>query len=1300
MRGNRRLEGTTDGQASVRTLAEQKESRRVAAVSSSSSPFGQNEWLVEEMYRKFREDPSSVDPSWHEFLVDYSPESTSVMTTDSGDGRQSSSAPTAPPEPGPAPAPKPAAQGNGAAPVKSETAPAKAEPAKAEPAPAKKEAPPATTEPPAAKVDVAPAKATEPKPAQKAAPAADGDEAQVLRGAAAAVVKNMSASLDVPTATSVRAIPAKLMIDNRIVINNHLKRTRGGKISFTHLIGYALVQAVKKFPNMNRHFTEVDGKPNAITPAHTNLGLAIDLQGKDGNRQLVVAAIKGAESMRFGQFIAAYEDIVRRARDGKLTAEDFSGVTISLTNPGTIGTVHSVPRLMRGQGAIIGVGAMEYPAEFQGASEERIAELGIGKLITLTSTYDHRIIQGAESGDFLRTVHELLLSDDFFDEIFHELGIPYEPVRWRTDNPDSIDDKNARVIELIAAYRNRGHLMADIDPLRLDKNRFRNHPDLDVITHGLTLWDLDRFFKVNGFAGAQQKKLRDVLGLLRDSYCRHVGVEYTHILEPDQQKWLEERVEVKHEKPTVAQQKYILSKLNAAEAFETFLQTKYVGQKRFSLEGAETVIPMMDAVIDQAAEHALDEVVIGMPHRGRLNVLANIVGKPYSQIFSEFEGNLNPSQAHGSGDVKYHLGANGTYLQMFGDNDIAVSLVANPSHLEAVDPVLEGIVRAKQDLLDKGDGPDGFTVVPLMLHGDAAFAGQGVVAETLNLALLRGYRTGGTIHIIVNNQIGFTTSPSDAKSSEYCTDVAKMIGAPIFHVNGDDPEAAVWVARLAMDFRQKFKKDVVIDMLCYRRRGHNEGDDPSMTQPAMYDAIDTKRGVRKTYTEALIGRGDISMKEAEDALRDYQGQLEQVFNDVRELEKHEIEPSESVESDQMLPAGVNTAVDKSLLAQIGDAHLAMPDGFTVHSRVKPVLEKRREMAYEGKVDWAFGELLALGTLIAEGKLIRLSGQDTRRGTFTQRHSVVIDRKTGAEFTPLQLLATNSDGQPTGGKLMVYDSALSEYAAVGFEYGYSVGNPDAVVLWEAQFGDFVNGAQSIIDEFISSGEAKWGQLSDVVLLLPHGHEGQGPDHTSGRIERFLLLWAEGSMTIAMPSTPANYFHLLRRHALDGIHRPLIVFTPKSMLRNKAAVSDIRDFTEQKFRSVLEEPTYTDGDGDRDKVKRILMVSGKLYYELVARKAKDNRDDVAIVRIEQLAPLPRRRLNETLDRYPNAEQFFWVQEEPANQGAWPTFGLTMPEVLPEKLTGLKRISRRAMSAPSSGSSKVHAVEQQEILDEAFA
>ncbi|WP_187687038.1 multifunctional oxoglutarate decarboxylase/oxoglutarate dehydrogenase thiamine pyrophosphate-binding subunit/dihydrolipoyllysine-residue succinyltransferase subunit [Nocardia wallacei] len=1270
--------------------------RRTPAVSSSTSQFGQNQWLVDEMYQKYKQDPSSVDESWHEFLADYTPESTGDTNSSGRVGVDVAPTPAAPTNnAAPAPAAAPVT-----APAAAPAAPAA--PAAASPAPKVNAASSSAAAPPQAR-----APQTTPAPASNAAPTTgapkateSSDESKVLRGPAAAIVKNMSSSLTIPTATSVRAIPAKLMIDNRLVINNHLARTRGGKISFTHLLGYAIVQAVKAFPNMNRHFAEIDGKPNAVTPAHTNLGLAIDLPGKNGNRTLVVAAIKNCESMTFAQFHTAYEDIVRRARDGKLTAEDFSGVTISLTNPGTIGTNHSVPRLMPGQGAIIGAGAMEYPAEFQGMSDQQLAEIGIGKLMTLTSTYDHRIIQGAESGDFLRTIHQLLISDEFYDEIFHGMGVPYEPVRWRKDIKERGVDKSVRVQELIAAYRNRGHLMADTDPLRLVKDKFRSHPDLDVTQHGLTLWDLDREFNVAGFHGKERMKLRDVLSLLRDAYCRHVGVEYTHILDPEQLQWLQERVEQKHAKPTVAQQKYILSRLNAAEAFETFLQTKYVGQKRFSLEGAESVIPMMDAVIDQCAEHGLDEVVIGMPHRGRLNVLANIVGKPYSQIFTEFEGNMNPAATHGSGDVKYHLGAHGTYIQMFGDNDIEVSLTANPSHLEAVDPVLEGLVRAKQDLLTKedlvtkGEEARTFSVVPLMLHGDAAFAGQGVVAETLNLSGLRGYRVGGTVHIVVNNQIGFTTAPENSRSTEYSTDIAKFIGAPVFHVNGDDPEACTWVARLATDFRERFHKDVVIDLICYRRRGHNEGDDPSMTQPYMYDVIDTKRSVRKSYTESLIGRGDISMKEAEDALRDYQGQLERVFNEVRELEKYTPEPSESVEEEQTVPGTVVTAVDKSVLQRIGDAFINVPEGFSVHPRVKPVLDRRREMAYEGKVDWAFAELLAFGTLIDEGRAVRLTGQDSRRGTFTQRHSVVIDRKTGAEYTPLHNIGSTNPGW-----FAVHDSALSEFAAVGFEYGYSLGNPDALVLWEAQFGDFVNGAQSIIDEFISSGEAKWGQLSEVVLLLPHGHEGQGPDHTSGRIERFLQLCAEGSMTVAVPSTPSNYFHLLRRHVLDGIRRPLIVFTPKSMLRNKAVVSNIEDFTDAKFRSVLEEPTYESGDGDRAKVKRILLTSGKLYYELVAEKAKKNRDDVAIVRIEQLYPIPSYRLNEKLATYPNATDLAWVQEEPANQGAWPFFGLNLPEFLPERFGRLRRISRRAMSAPSSGSSKVHAVEQAEIIAEAF-
>ncbi|MGH3494104.1 MAG: multifunctional oxoglutarate decarboxylase/oxoglutarate dehydrogenase thiamine pyrophosphate-binding subunit/dihydrolipoyllysine-residue succinyltransferase subunit, partial [Sciscionella sp.] len=633
------------------------------------------------------------------------------------------------------------------------------------------------------------------------------------------------------------------------------------------------------------------------------------------------------------------------------------------------------------------------------------------------------------------------------------------------------------------------------------------------------------------------------------------------------------------------------------------------------------------------------------------------------------------------------------YFRMFGDGETKVSLASNPSHLEMVDPVLEGVVRAKQDALDKGQ--EGFTVMAVAIHGDAAFAGQGVVAETLNLALLRGYRTGGTVHVIINNQVGFTTAPEEGRSSQYSTDVAKMIGAPVFHVNGDDPEACYWVAKLAVEYREAFHTDVVIDMICYRRRGHNEGDDPSMTQPAMYDIIDTKRSVRKGYTEALIGRGDISVDEAEKALKDFSSQMEHVFNEVRELEKHPALPSPSVESEQPVPAKVSTAITTELVAEIGDSFVNVPEGFSPHPRVKPVMERRTKMSREGGIDWAFGELLAFGSLVAEGRTVRLAGQDSRRGTFTQRHSVLIDRKTGAEYTPLGTLARRTDDERLG-KFLVYDSALSEYAAVGFEYGYSVSNPEAMVCWEAQFGDFVNGAQSVIDEYISSSEAKWGQRSDVVLMLPHGQEGQGPDHSSGRIERFLQLCAEGSMTVSQPSTPGNYFHLLRRHVLDGVSRPLIVFTPKSMLRNKAAVSPLEDFTgTSKFRSVIDDPRELDAGS----VRRVLLTSGKVYYELASEAAKQERTDIAILRLEQYYPLPLKKLDAALQRYPNATDIRWVQEEPENQGAWPFLGLHLPRKLPERLSELNLVSRRAMSAPASGSAKVHEVEQRQIVDQAL-
>ena len=1236
--------------------------------------FGANQWLVEDMYENFLVDPSSVDPAWHDFFQDYGKPGTVARASDAdadAAAEESDAAAAAPTVTGPASS----RNGTTTPPEVSPAAPSEVSPA----------APPKQPVVPAASASATDAVSPAPAPIATAAPVATPakpapDDATVLRGAAARVVLNMETSLGLPTATSVRAIPAKLLIDNRVVINNHLRRSRGGKISFTHLIGFAVVKAAREFPAMNAHFTEVNGKPAIVHPEHVNLGLAIDLAGKDGARSLVVVAIRGAETMAFHDFWLAYEELIRKARTGKLGADDFAGTTLSLTNPGTIGTNHSVPRLMSGQGTIVGVGAMEYPAEFSGSNPERLNEAAVSKTMTLTSTYDHRIIQGAQSGEFLRRIHQLLLGEDgFYDEIFTSLRIPYEPVRWLTDREFSHEgqiDKAARVIELINAYRANGHLMADTDPLEF---KIRTHPDLDIARHGLTLWDLEREFPVGGFAGEKLMKLRDILGVLRDAYCRRVSVEYMYITDLEERRWLQSRIEIKNDMPAKEEQKHILGRLNVAEAFETFLQTKYVGQKRFSLEGAETLIPMLDAVLRSAVSQDLDEVVIGMAHRGRLNVLANIVGKPLAKIFNEFEGNMDPGQAQGSGDVKYHLGSRGRFKAPGGET-ISVSLAANPSHLEAVDPVLEGIVRAKQDLLDKGE--DGFTVLPVLVHGDAAFAGQGVVAETLNLSQLRGYRTGGTVHLIVNNQVGFTTSPAAARSTLYSTDVARMISAPIFHVNGDDPEACVRVARLAVEYRREFKKDVVIDMVCYRRRGHNEADNPSFTQPLMYDIIDHKRSIRKLYTEALVGRGDITLDEAEEALKDFHAQLEKVFNETRHSTSQP-KPEPKMESAAAEVASVHTAIGAEVLKRIGDAYASMPDGFTVHPRLKPQMEKRVAMATGGNVDWATAELFAFGSLVLEGHPVRLAGQDSRRGTFSQRHSVLVDRKNGEEYTPLRNLGAEQ------APFRAYDSLLSEFAAVGFEYGYSVGNRSALVCWEAQFGDFTGGAQTIIDEFITSGEAKWGQRSGVALLLPHGYEGQGPDHSSARPERFLQMAAESNITVAMCSTPANYFHLLRRQGLSPVQRPLVAFTPKSLLRLKTAVSQIEDFTETDFATVI-----GDSAVDPANVRRVVLCSGKVYYDLIG--ARGDRADVAIVRVEQLYPLPAERIRAEIDRYPNAD-LVWTQEEPTNQGAWAFMALNLPEHLGGR--PLLRVARDASASPAVGSASVHQAQQHALVASAL-
>ncbi len=972
---------------------------------------------MDELYQRYQDDPGSVDRAWWNFFADYQPGSRDAVApsappiadADAGTSAQArssqglaepaaqtthpaASAPAAPTAP-------PAPNGQPIQTQPTQTQPTQTQPTQAQSQPTQTR--PAQPQP--AQPQPAQPQPAQPQPAQPQAAATETAQVR-LRGAAARTAANMEASLVVPTATSVRAVPAKLLIDNRIVINNHLARGRGGKVSFTHLIGYALVKALAVAPELNDSYAEVDGKPMLVQPQHVNLGLAIDVRKEDGSRQLLVPSIKAAEQMDFRQFWVAYEDIVRKARTGKLAVADFAGTTITLTNPGTIGTMHSVPRLMLGQGCIVGVGAMEYPAAYQGASSETLARHGVSQTVTLTSTYDHRIIQGAQSGELLRIMSGLLLGESgFYDDVFTSLRIPYEPIRWVRDIPAGHDDdisKAARVHELIHAYRVRGHLLADTDPLQYTQ---RKHPDLDINQHGLTLWDLEREFATGGFGGKPRMLLREILGVLRDAYCRTVGLEYMHIQNPEERAWLQERVERPHLAADHDEQLLVLSRLNVAEAFEMFLQTKFVGQRRFSLEGAESLIPLLDAVLGEAATRGLHEAVIGMAHRGRLNVLANIVGKSYGQIFNEFEGYVDPGSTHGSGDVKYHLGADGKYRTADG-TAIPVSLVANPSHLEAVDPVLEGVVRAKQDMLDIGT--DGYTVLPVLIHGDAAFAGQGVVAETLELSQLRGYRTGGTVHIIVNNQVGFTTDPRSARSSVYSTDVARTIQAPIFHVNGDDPEAVVRVGKLAFAYREAFAKDVVIDMVCYRRRGHNEADNPSFTQPLMYDLIDAKRSTRKLYTESLIGRGDITLDEAEHILRDYQAELERAFTETREATSKPPVPGTVLPRPPAQPSpldhpGVPTAISPETIKRIIDTQLSLPEGFTPHPRLAPQLARRAAMVEHDEIDWATSELLAFGATLIDGHPVRLVGQDSRRGTFGQRHAGLVDRNTGEEYTPLR-----------------------------------------------------------------------------------------------------------------------------------------------------------------------------------------------------------------------------------------------------------------------------------------------------------
>ena len=1192
-------------------------------IDTQANEFGPNLWLVDEMYRKFLDSPNSVSEAWQDFFSDYEPGGAVVGARLARPA--AAAAPAAPPAPAPVPA----------------------------------QTKPRTTE-------------------AEAVP----DNAAPLRGASARIAERMDESLTVPTATSVRSIPAKLLEVNRKIINNQLRRlTMGGKVSFTHLIGWATVQALKDQAGMNVAYADFDDQPHMIRHETINLGLAIDVQRKDGSRTLLVPNIKGADQMDFQEFWLAYEELVHRVRSNKITPEDFAGTTVSLTNPGTIGTVQSVPRLMPDHGLIVGVGAINYPPEYSASDPRFLARMGIGRVVTLTSTYDHRVIQGAQSGLFLARVHELLLGEGgFFDDIFSSMGIPYTPAKWAADDNPPVGspgwaEKQARVFQMINMYRVRGHLIADLDPLRQSSPVM--HPELDPLTYGLTIWDLDREFATGGLLGQSIMKLGDILGQLRDAYCRTMGIEFMHRQEPEQKAWIQERVEGPQPAMRREEKIRILRKLNEAEAFERFLHTKYVGHKRFGLEGAESLIPLLDTLLNAAVEDEMNEVVIGMAHRGRLNVLANTIGKSYSRIFREFEGNMDVGSTQGSGDVKYHLGASGIHETPFGSK-IEVSVAANPSHLEAVDPVLEGIARAKQERL----GSFGHNLVlPLLIHGDAAFAGQGVVAETLNLSQLRGYRTGGTVHVVVNNQVGFTTSTLDARSSFYATDVAKTVAAPIIHVNGDDPEAVGKAARLAFAFRQAFNKDVVIDLICYRRRGHNEGDEPSYTQPLMYRIIDQRRSVRKLYMETLVNTQEISVDEGEQLLEEFRGLLDTAFAETSEIAAR---PADSgpAESDSV---EAPTGVPAETLEVIVGAISTPPVGFTLHPKLVRLVESRRKMYDEGLVDWGVAEAMALGSLALEGHWVRLAGEDSKRGTFSHRHAALVDFETGAEWIALQDLAGSA------ARLRIVDSMLSEFAAVGFEYGYSVESPDALVVWEAQFGDFVNGAQVIIDQFIVPGQDKWNQRSSLVLLLPHGFEGQGPEHSSARIERFLQSAAENSIRVAVPSTASSYFHLLRRQVKNPDRKPLILATPKSLLRTKASFGEVGELVAGSFRPVLEDPTATES------VRKVLLCSGKVFYELMAARAEAGANDVAIVRLEQLYPFPEVELAEALGAFPEGIEVAWVQEEPANMGAIHYVRPLLRGMLGRRLG---RVSRAASASPATGSARQHAAEQQHILSEALA
>jgi 2-oxoglutarate decarboxylase len=1146
-------------------------------------------------------------------------------------------------------------------------------------------------------------------------------EAKALRGPAATLAQLMDESRAVPTATSFRTVAVDTLDAKRKALNGLLKE-RGMKVSFTHLVAWAIVQAAKEHAVMTRVFERREEKPFAIEGGSVNLGIAVDVERKDGSHSLMVPAIKGAEGLDFSRFHGCYEELITKTRESKLTADDFQGTNISLTNPGGIGTVASVPRLMSGQSAIIATGAIAYPPEWKHASPERLRQLGVSKTMTLTSTYDHRVIQGAESGAFLRSIELLLQGEgDFYEGVATDLGIDAAPITsahpasasapplGATSSTEEMaitatqpDEELLQAVQaatsLLKGYRTHGHLAARLDPLGREP---KGDPAIQPENLNLTPELMARIPASILRIGVPGETLLETLPRMREVYCGTIAYQFEHLSSHQQRTWLREMVETgAHRQPLADDEKRrLLERLVDVFQFERFIEKAYLGQKIFTIEGLDAVVPMLDELVTLAHRSGAEEVVFGMAHRGRLAVLAHNLGRSVESILAEFEGSKRIDAVKavagiphgGTGDVKYHYGHQGVYETSAGEK-IAVRLYPNPSHLEFVDPVVEGATRFIQSDFDGSDiEHQPKRAVPVLLHGDASFPGQGVVAETLNLQALKGYTTGGTIHVIQDNQVGFTTDPEDARSTPYAADMAKGFNVPIIHVNADDVEACSSAVRLAMAYRERWARDIVIDVIGYRRYGHNETDEPAYTQPLIAAKIKAHPPVSEIYAEKLVGEGVIAREDIDAVAKERHNEMSAALKDLRhkmELGDYEdptVTTTTTGELDRSASPPVDTAVPIEKLRELNQALIEAPESFTIHRKLRKPLAKRIDALENGGVEFGQAEALAFASLLTEGVHIRLTGQDTERGTFSHRHLVLHDENTGLEYTPMQNLADAS------APFELYNSPLSETACLGFEYGYSAATPNALVLWEAQYGDFANAGQVIIDSFIVSGEAKWGQTSRLTLLLPHGYEGSGPEHSSARIERFLALGAEGNIRIANPTTAAQYFHLLRRQALIRKPRPLVVFTPKGLLRLDRATATPEQLTEEHFHFILDDPTAAER---REKVERLVLCTGKVYFDLDASERRETAENVAIARVELLFPFAKEQLTQLIATYPNLKEITWVQEEPRNMGCWKVMSRRLPDLVPKGVE-LGYIGRPTRASPGEGYSAAHAREQERIV-----